>query len=122
MPKKSAADKPAKEKAPAKKSPKPAEKTEPKEEKKVTKKAVKPAAVAETKPKAAKKAAAEKAAAEKPKAAKGAGKTKKAAVAVPSEQLEEHIRVAAYYRWEESGRPEGAHENDWLEAEKSIRK
>ena len=114
MAKKTAEDKPVKEKATVKKSTRKTEQSEPKEEKTVTKTAAKSEAADKKKPKAVKKAAAEKPAAK--------GKTRKADAAIQPEQLEEHIRVAAYYRWEERGQTHGAHEDDWLEAEKQIRK
>jgi hypothetical protein len=135
MPKKTA-DKPDTEKRQVKKASKKKNETEPKS----AKKAARPAAVAEPEAKAPKKAvegagvkAAKKAgdepkakapkkgaAAEKPKSAKSTGKQKKSAKA--PEQIEEHIRIAAYYRWEERGRTEGLHEDDWLEAEKKIKR
>ncbi len=91
----------------------------------MTKKA---AVTAEAKPKAAKKSDATKTT--KPrttrKAAKGEAKpakttrTRKTSPAAPI-MSEEHIRVAAYYRWVERGMTHGTHEEDWLEAEKQIK-
>lgn len=40
---------------------------------------------------------------------------------IAPEMIEEHIRVAAYYRWVERGMPMGASEEDWNEAEKQFR-
>ena len=60
------------------------------------------------------------------KAAKGEAKpakttrTRKTSPAAPI-MSEEHIRVAAYYRWVERGMTHGTHEEDWLEAEKQIK-
>lgn len=112
MPKKSTDTKPA-EKPQVKKA---AKKTaEP--EAKVVKKASAKTAAAETKPKSAKKTAAGAT-----KATKTAAKPKKAAAALSPEQIEEHVRVAAYYRWEQRGKIEGQHDQDWIEAEKEIGK
>ncbi len=36
------------------------------------------------------------------------------------EEREEQIRLAAYHRWEAKGRPSGADEEDWYEAEDSL--
>jgi hypothetical protein len=112
MPKKSS-DKPAAEKSTVKKASKKSAGTE----LKAVKKAAKSAEVVEVKPKSAKKTAADK-----PKAQKSASKPKKSGASIAPEQLEEHIRVAAYYRWEERGRNEGLHEEDWLEAERQVQK
>ncbi len=109
MPKKSA-DKPAPEKSSvrkaSKKSAEPAVKTD-----KKAAKADKPAASTSPKVKAAKKAPAKKS--QKPE--------KSPKVKLSPEQLEEHIRIAAYYRWEQGGRNDGASEADWLDAENDIR-
>jgi hypothetical protein len=42
--------------------------------------------------------------------------------AVGPEVIEEHIRITAYFRWVERGMTDGGHEEDWIEAEKQIRK
>ncbi|NTV26349.1 MAG: DUF2934 domain-containing protein [Chlorobiaceae bacterium] len=112
MPKKSS-DKAVTEKSPAKKAAKKSEETETK----VSKKSAKSTVAAEPKPKAAKKSTEEK-----PKAAKSASKPKKVkSVELSPEQIEDHVRIAAYYRWEQRGKIEGMHEDDWIEAEKQIR-
>jgi len=41
--------------------------------------------------------------------------------AASPETVEEHIRVAAYYRWVERGMTDGGHEEDWIAAEKQIK-
>ncbi|AAM72434.1 MAG TPA: DUF2934 domain-containing protein [Chlorobaculum sp.] len=95
-------------------------------EKKTAKKA---AASAETKPKSAKSKTAKIAAPEEPKHAKTAKPRKKASAkpmapetpAASPETVEEHIRVAAYYRWVERGMTDGGHEEDWIAAEKQIK-
>jgi hypothetical protein len=88
--------------------------------------AKKAAASAESKPKAAKPKTVKKAAPEEAKPAKTVKPRKKAsaepaAPAVSPEVIEEHIRVAAYYRWVERGMSDGGHEDDWSEAEKQIK-
>lgn len=99
------------------------------QEKKTVKKA---ATKTEPKPKAAKKSddtkttkpsTTKKTAAAEPKPAKTA-KPRKTAPAAPEpavEISEEHIRVAAYYRWVDRGMTHGCHEDDWCEAEKQIK-
>lgn len=38
-----------------------------------------------------------------------------------SEPTEEAIRTRAYELWERAGRPDGGHEEHWLEAERQLR-
>ncbi|NTW82826.1 MAG: DUF2934 domain-containing protein [Chlorobiaceae bacterium] len=97
----------------------PAKKTTEKEP--LKKAAGKKAASEETvKKEPAKKAPVKKEAVEKSPAVKATKKTKAEDSAAPLEIREEHIRIAAYYRWEQKGRQHGSHEEDWLEAEESI--
>jgi hypothetical protein len=67
----------------------------------------------ETKPKTAKAPAAGKPAARSARAKKSAAQTS-------PEQIVDQIRVAAYYRWEQRGKIEGSHMDDWFDAEKDI--
>lgn len=89
----------------------------------------KAAASAEAKPKAEKPKTAKKAASEDAKPAKTAKSRKKAsaestapeAPAASPEVIEEHVRVAAYFRWVERGMCDGCDAEDWIEAEKQFR-
>jgi hypothetical protein len=86
--------------------------------KKVTKKkAAKKTAPAVTGNKAAKKVTP---AAAKPKTKRVAGKTKQSRQTVTTQQRDEWIAVAAYYRWEESGCVGEMEIEHWLLAEKDI--
>lgn len=54
----------------------------------------------------------------------GVGKAKEAPLRTKgaSGEMEEDIRVAAYYRWLERGGEHGGHEEDWLMAEREVRR
>jgi len=86
--------------------------------------AKKSAASAEAKPKTTKKATTEES---KPVKATRTRKSVQPEAEAPDssaaspEVIEEHIRVAAYYRWVERGMNDGGHEEDWIEAEKQIK-
>jgi hypothetical protein len=92
--------------------------------------AKKTAASIEAKPKSEKPKTTKKAASEATKPTKTAKPRKKAsaesaapeAPAASPEMVEEQIRVAAYYRWVERGMCDGCDAEDWIEAEKQIRK
>jgi hypothetical protein len=80
---------------------------------------------AEVKPKASKKATSDEtkpAKVAKPRKKASAEPAAPEAPASSPEVIEEEIRVAAYYRWVERGMCDGCHEEDWIEAEKQIRR
>jgi hypothetical protein len=91
-------------------------------EKKTSKKAL---VGAEVKPKAKKKATSDETKPQKeakPRKKANAEPAAPDATTASPEMIEEEIRVTAYYRWVERGMCDGGHEEDWIEAEKQIRK
>ncbi|NTU53447.1 MAG: DUF2934 domain-containing protein [Chlorobiaceae bacterium] len=56
-----------------------------------------------------------------PKAASPVTEEPEPAAPAKSEVLDEHIQVAAYFRWVDRGMPFGTPEEDWNEAEKQFR-
>ena len=47
-------------------------------------------------------------------------KEKKAQDSLTSEEREEQLRLAAYYRWKAKGKKHGSDKEDWYEAEDSM--